>query len=626
MASAEEFLPALAEVDFNWIRQVQNVWTLKNDVPQIHAWVRRKFQRHLKKLQKTKNLEALPGLVIIGNPGAGKTHLLANFSQKTMEEGGFFLNVDMTGVNSFYDTVVEHFINSLSARDKNGRSQALRLVYNILETTRDPSKPLPSNFDTWFPNTHEKKLIERAGLVIGRLHAINEHQAIASRFGDLIRAVFLFCSGRPELANYGRLWLQGLGDSEDCFLKALNFSGPRANPIVVIQGLTWLMSLNGGFSVLALDQLDSIIKIHSTVLTGAKGDLNRDNFLAADRILTEVSSGLGTLINITYKSTTVLSLLPESLSALNQFGLSTSMQRYEASQVLTPVVRAEDIEALVTVRLAPAYFACNLTPPYPSWPFPPDIFEKAAGLLNPRQILSRCHEHLEKCLDRGEAFECLSLTNRAVKTQVPRKDSPARLFDSYCQNVDPSIYKPVLAEDNLWPQTMEILAHCLCLETDFSPEEDELQVCQNYLTKSWPQLHATVAHIYHRKPSGPDRYLSIRALLQDNANSFRARLNGAMTTSGIDQKLSSRRLVIIRFDSYPSGTQTQKEINIFTEKGGFKITPADEDLKRIGGLAAAFCDRPPDFEAWLKEEKPTSKIECFKEQFSWLTASDKDIS
>jgi hypothetical protein len=75
-------LAALAAANLNWVKQPQSVWSVHDDVPQIHADIRKKFARHVAKLKNAPNLDSLTGLTILGNPGAGKTRLRVIFITK----------------------------------------------------------------------------------------------------------------------------------------------------------------------------------------------------------------------------------------------------------------------------------------------------------------------------------------------------------------------------------------------------------------------------------------------------------------------------------------------------------------------------------------------------------------
>ncbi|MDR2140424.1 MAG: hypothetical protein LBR11_01285 [Deltaproteobacteria bacterium] len=653
---APAVLAALAEANFNWVQQSQGVWALTGDIPGIHNELRKKFDRHLSKLKNSPDQNSLPGLIVLGNPGAGKTHLLGSFWRQTIEKKGFFLMVDMLAVNSFHDTMVEHLLNSLAAPGPDGRVQAYRLAENILRSTRSPGERLPANFDQWLTTIPYEYLKAKILETIKRLHKMAAHFDKANRFADLIRALFYFCSSSQSLACYGRLWLVGGLDNSPGTLKTLQFTGPRMDPVIVIQGLSWLMSLNGSFSVLAIDQLDSIIKLYSVILDAPKTEERDATLIAAQRVMNEVSAGLGALINITYKSTTILSLLPDSNSALNRFGLKPSIQRYAPCSALVAISRLEDMVALVAARLAPAFQAHNLTPPYPSWPFPPRLFEPLAGHFNPRHILRICQQYLDNCLARERVDECQELPGleddfpasqdlapspvkglseaepipstgqdkgakgpedpKIPPSPDPKPLSVAEIFEDNCQKVELNQYKESMIVEAVWAETLKILAYCVRDEEGnsamitFDPASSPKQ----------PEPWVSILWDPGPKPAGQgiERLLSLWVILASQPIAFQTRLKKALTQSGIDRDLPARKLAIIRFEDDPPGGATAELVKKFTSLGGIWTSPSDTDLRILGGLTKTYRANPLGLKSWLKKVKPSEKIESLRELIAWI--------
>src|SRR5262249_34322744 len=83
-----------------------------------------------------------------------------------------------------------------------------------------------------------------------------------------------------------------------------------------------------------------------------------------------------------------------------------------------------------------------------------------------------------------------------------------------------------------------------------------------------------------------------RALENEHAGAFQARLRAAMTASGIDRALKFRHLFIIRRAPIGSGRVTERLVNEFTDAGGRFIAPSDGDL-RTSIPCKLFCIRVP---------------------------------
>ncbi|MDR1608809.1 MAG: hypothetical protein LBT38_10440, partial [Deltaproteobacteria bacterium] len=180
------------------------------------------------------------------------------------------------------------------------------------------------------------------------------------------------------------------------------------------------------------------------------------------------------------------------------------------------------------------------------------------------------------------------------------------------------LYKKEAHEETLWSAALEVLALCVCLEENMADwgEDEELIVATNYSPKNFPLTHATI----QRSSPNLERVLNLRALLQTNHTAFQARLKGAITQAGLDSQLAARRLIIFRFDDYPKGQATSALTEKFADLGGILIQPKDEDLRKLGGLATTWQDKPRDLEAWLKRAKPTETIASLAEHIAWIKA------
>src|ERR1700688_1667435 len=96
-----EALRALRMVDFNWTHDLQSVWSDPiSHVDELH----RSLIDHIidEFLSRTKNLTDNPiGKVILGEAGAGKTHLIGTLRRRVWQAKGWFVLLDVIGVTDF---------------------------------------------------------------------------------------------------------------------------------------------------------------------------------------------------------------------------------------------------------------------------------------------------------------------------------------------------------------------------------------------------------------------------------------------------------------------------------------------------------------------------------------------
>ncbi len=66
------------------------------------------------------------GQVLTGRAGAGKTHLLGALRRRVWEGRGWFVLIDMIGINDFWRTAALGFLQSLSRVTPGGRPRRAR--------------------------------------------------------------------------------------------------------------------------------------------------------------------------------------------------------------------------------------------------------------------------------------------------------------------------------------------------------------------------------------------------------------------------------------------------------------------------------------------------------------------
>ncbi|NMF84684.1 hypothetical protein [Nodosilinea sp. P-1105] len=115
---------ALQSVDLNWTMHIRSVWqNMTDDVDGLHRDERQEIFANLKKLKDFPQVQSPLGIVIIGEGGSGKTHLVGITRQYALTNGLNFILVDMTDVRDFWETVLQGYISSLQEDANDGRTQ-----------------------------------------------------------------------------------------------------------------------------------------------------------------------------------------------------------------------------------------------------------------------------------------------------------------------------------------------------------------------------------------------------------------------------------------------------------------------------------------------------------------------
>ena len=162
---------------------------------------------------------------------------------------------------------------------------------------------------------------------------------------------------------------------------------PGAKPAQrVVSEVSRLLALTGP-SVVAVDQIDTIL---------ARSDLPElAGGIRNDRVSTVnlVGDGLSSLREITRRTVSVVSCLPDTWDVIRRDAVSTVRERFRPT---TPLALIEDgaiARAIITRRLELGYDRARFTPPYDTWPVRPEAFERPFK-KTPRQLLQAVDAHL----------------------------------------------------------------------------------------------------------------------------------------------------------------------------------------------------------------------------------------
>ncbi|MDR1535310.1 MAG: DUF87 domain-containing protein [Planctomycetota bacterium] len=599
-------LDVLEAMDFDWVRRLDEVWGGDSaDLPEINRDIRGHFAKAAAELPRRASSPL--GWVVTGLGGSGKTHILGSFRRETLAGKGFFVLVDMTGVKDFWDTLLLHAVRSLSRPVEN--PQLPRLIAKIAAASRAGVDPEA------VPTLFRDDLAGAADRTVKGLFGLYRDQA--REYRDVIRALFLLASGDLDISECGRQWLQG-PPLEAETASSLGFRQAGGEAKAVIAGLSWLMSLDGGFSVFALDQLDGIVK--PPLLP--EGGSGAGEAQTARGIVAGICAGLVSLPDLTRNCLVVLSCLFDSWGILTGHGLKTARDRFREPFKLSVLEDGTQIRSLVAARVLPAFEKTGKVPPYPTWPFPPAFLDGLGGRY-PRDVLQLCDRHVKRCLAAGEAREA-GLPDPGGRTgkdgaRPGRPDSLSRIFLEAKAAANPEKLREKGREEVFWSRSLSCFALAFCHQRGALTEAN-LYVDDGDGRRGEgksPLLHARI-RFEAIGPGGRDRQLGLRAILHPHFRAFQTRLKAAMTQSGIDSRLTFRKLALIRFGAFPGGPKTRELLDQFAGSGGVWIGPSDETVRSLAALAEVERRFPRDWRQWLRQTRPLDGIDFLKDELSWL--------
>jgi hypothetical protein len=181
-------LQALKEANFDSTTNIKSVWRdSKYDVGSLHEKERQRIINELERLKASEDFTSPIGIVFVGAGGTGKTHLLSAIRKYAFSQNIGFVLADMTAVvNSFWDTVLQGYVNSLQEGGIDGTPQFKRIIESLIDLTDSPTSV------EQLAKAPAQTLNKEIQAILAVL-AIKERQRTV-RFRDVIRAILLLNS------------------------------------------------------------------------------------------------------------------------------------------------------------------------------------------------------------------------------------------------------------------------------------------------------------------------------------------------------------------------------------------------------------------------------------------------
>jgi hypothetical protein len=609
-------LKALRLADFEWTTHVDGVWSdPPHDVPALHRKVRDELAFQIDQLAQRPGAASPLGIVLTGEAGSGKTHLLSALRKISFARGAGFALIDMTDVKDFWATAQLGFVSALQRPGPSGRRQLSEILQHLLASFGGPSSR-GLDVDA-LAALRPPRLINVVDDLIAGLG--QRYPLQTTQYRDVVRALALINSDAFEIASIGYGWLQGMGLEKEEHRLLHDFRTDQMQTSHLLRALSWLNSLRAPM-VIALDQLDAIVaeqNLASDPLSPDPAAAARQN--AARAIIDRIAGGLMDLQGAVCRSLVVVSCLEATWSALVKKALASAPARFQPPIELVKPDLVSFARQMVASRLADSYRRHAVTPPYETWPFAPSAFE---GLtLTPREVLKRCHQHVRACIGGGRITELVSLDSRAAAQPGPSPADELSMLDGRYAALQREAKVDRLKNERAEAELDRLLEEaCLSLAAEEPlPESKDALVDRDFEgTGSFDPLHARIRLVHHDQGDREQHY-SFRFLEHANAIAFQARLNAAITAAGIDRQLDFRKLVILRFGPLPGGKKTQELVAQFASLGGRFQVPTDHDLRAMSALAALRAEVGfSALEPWLRARRPASQLALFRDARRFL--------
>ncbi len=603
-AASPRDLAALRAINYDWTMPLRSVWTDPPfDAPEIHSALREDVQVRLGELAASGAQQSPLGILVVGEAGSGKTHWLSICRKEAFARGFGFVLVDMTDVRSFWNTVLQGYLDSLQQEYSNGRFQQSILHERFLGQFTF-TKPLDYVLER-LETLSGEKLAKTISDVINEMRRRKPIEA--TRHHDVIRAILATTSNDPAINSAGLSWLNA-NPVDDSMRALLGFAKAPEDPIRIVKGLSWVMSLCGP-TVLAFDQLDPIVAQldPAAQAQGLAPDAEAQTALA---IIREIANGLAAMFDQTYRTLTVVSCLEATLSALERYAIQSWRHRFHEPFTLKSMSGATAAAAVLRPRVAAGCQSVEFEPPTPVWPVAARALESIQG-VTPRELLRICNAHRDRCLRAGMVSLLGDLSSAHPSKNPP--PAPSSALDDQYERFRRESKPDALMDEATSDETMAplILAGCQCLLTEIDlPDHIDAVVDDFAGGKTTRPLHARIRLIDH-SANDREEHFSFRILERRQANAFQARMKGVLNGSGIDQRLAFRHCVVLRTQPLPGGPTTLKLIEEFNSAGGQWHPPGPDEVRSLYALWQIRALNPPGLEDWLRLRKPASALPLF---------------
>ena len=410
---------AFAALNLNWIRTCDGVWTQSDvHVDGLHAETARQLAEAVRDAAASSE-DNPPGLVLTGDAGTGKTHLLGWLRARVQADGGYFFLVGPFGGGTpFWEAVAGALVDGLTRPADDGETQ-LRLFLRRLAGVVGASPAITAAVTGRRPlePVHLKDFVV----------ALRSHdRRVGGDCQDTLRALVLFASENLDDEDVGRGYLQSMAEQFPNERAERGMRAPAKPAAEIVRELSRLLALTGP-AVIAVDQLDTATVWHPPA-PNAPADTNTpDGTDAPDgtspggpprsvdpddewttAAVQEVADGLLGLRDLTTRTLCVLACLPTTWDLIATRAVRPVPDRFRALSPLGPLGDAELADRLVARRFARRYELIGFTPPYPTWPVHPAALRGAAH-LTARALLRAIDTQLRASLAAGSYTDLYTL-------------------------------------------------------------------------------------------------------------------------------------------------------------------------------------------------------------------------
>ncbi|MGV9410885.1 ATP-binding protein [Nocardia sp. NPDC003693] len=578
----EEQHHALASVQFGSVLGPDEVWSpLSYHVDGLHPHAVQEITRRVGAAAKRPN-STPTGLVLSGERGVGKTHMLGWLRQHVQGAGGAFFMPKLIDGQSFWTGAVHGIVAQLLGSDGGQLGRMLGTLAELTGCGQELSMRLRGMLQVSRADIDE--FVERVG---------DLDPGVALHCRDTLRALVLFkAKGGPQEIGLSFLTLED--GIEEADRLAWGFRRPSRLPQLIFGDVSRLFALAGPV-VLAVDQIDSVIA--------------QSGSAAGDTLANRLADGLMQLREETTRTLIVVACIPKSWEILTARAVNSAADRFTVVELSTAMPSAGVATAIVERHLGSLYGEAGFEPPYPTWPVLPAAFDdRAVADHTPRRLLQRVEEHVRQCLAANEIRELRHFTD-AGREPGPGPVPPdptdlAELDRRFAElRAGADVISPMDSkyEDSQMFSLLNAALCCYVLEQGAAGQQftvDPPAIVQQ-------ALHARLRRTLDEATEDEEHW-SFRAIAHSNPRAVLTRLRSASLEAGIGAGVAKRHLIVLRNTGFSPGPVTKAAVADFEAARGLALPVSQDDLRVFTALEIMLTAATPGFLAWLARRRPAS--------------------
>jgi len=565
------------------------------NVPELHERVVAEILADVGRARHEENVTPLT-VAMQGRAGSGKTHLLGAVRERIQDNGGYFFLISLINGKTFWESTALCIVEGLG-QPAPGWSSQLKSFHRRIGA------------QLGLPTDVRDAIAGDAALTREHLDAyifaLRTHDpAIGRDCQDTARALVLNGSRSFDVQDIGYAHLiSEVG--EPAGRQEWGLSAAVRQSQLIVRDISRLIATTLSPTVIAIDQIDTLFAQARANFLQHNG---REEESAA--VVAPVADGILNLREITRRTLTVVSCLPDTWELLKRYASGPTLERIRLAILPDRIPTADIGRAIITKRFAAGFAAKLVKAPHATRPIADQAFADVTD-FSPRRLLIAADRHIRRCLDADALNELTRIEDALHEGYVlggcgDNLGTTKHLDERFAELVATADITAAL------DHTTEDKAMPVLIAAGLSAWIDErVPTGATYkhdpLPGAKPALHGRLIEVLDEATEN-EAHWGFRAIGSSHAVAVISRVKAACTKIGLDLSMPQRKLVLLRNQPWPRGPRTTEILEAFRAAGGIERAVSEADLKVLEALRRMREEADPLFPDWLAARKPASAL------------------